>query len=118
MLNNIGCLHEYDTDIIHGRKVRYRSQLKENWDIWQTEIIGRDTPPEEFDSLYLYYEGNPNNLRLEFSVADAAVRISNATIVGVRIEGFGFGISASTHTIIKDCELDAIGGIWRYDSNQ
>ena len=36
-LNNIGCFHLIDDDVIHGYKVQYKSELKKDWDFWQTE---------------------------------------------------------------------------------
>lgn len=108
--NNIGCLHEYDKDIIHGRKRKYLSQLNQDWDIWQTEIVGTDSKPEYYDSLYLYYSGNPNNLKLEFSTGQIAVNMRDATIENVNVTGYGFGISAGSNVHIKGCHIDAIGG--------
>lgn len=108
--NNIGCLHEYDKDLIHGRKVQYKNELAEDWDIWQTERHDRQVPPSEFDWLYLYYSGNPNSLKLEFSIYDTALRIENSTIDGVDVVGFGFGVAGGTKTIFRNCNIDAIGG--------
>jgi len=108
--NNIGCIHEYDKNIIHGHKVQHYSELKSDWDMWQTERFDKMISSNEFDWLYLYYEGNPNTLKLEFSITDAALRMSNATVENICFEGFGFGISAGTHSTIRNCELDAIGG--------
>lgn len=110
MSNNIGCIHEYDKDLIHGHKVQFYSELETDWDIWQTERFDGKTPTSEFDWVYLYYHGNPNKLKLEFSITDTAVRMSNATIENIRFEGYGFGISAGTNSIIRGCEIDAVGG--------
>lgn len=108
--NNIGCLHEYDKDLIHGRKRRYLSQLNQDWDIWQTEIVGAESKPEYYDSLYLYYTGNPNDLKLEFSTGQIAVNMRDASIENVNVTGYGFGISAGSNVHIKGCQIDAIGG--------
>lgn len=108
--NNIGCLHEYDKDLIHGRKVQFRKELKENWDIWQTERYDSQVSSSEFDWLYLYYSGNPNILKIEFSVYDTALRIENSVIDGIDIVGFGFGIAGGPKSIIRNCKIDAIGG--------
>ena len=118
MSNNICCIHEYDRDLIHGRKVRYRREMKSNWDFWQTEKIN-DAVSSDYDSLYLYYTGDPNKLDLEFSVYDTGIVCSNCTIDGINLVGFGFGVSAKEHSIIKRCRVDAIGGRmvdegWRY----
>lgn len=111
MLNNVGCLHEYDKDLLHGRKLQFKRQLKEDWDIWQTERHKKnETIAQDFDSIYLFLHQNPNTLKLEFSTGGPAVTISKAVLDGVRVEGYGFGISAGTHTTIRNCEVDAIGG--------
>lgn len=113
LLNNIGCIHEYDIDSIHGRKVQNRGLLKENWDFWQTEHYSRkDTKPEDFDTLYLYLHTNPNDLKLEFSVGTTGVSMRNSTVSDVRIEGFGcHGIAGKSNSVIKNCEIDGIGGM-------
>jgi len=111
MNNNIGCLHEYDKDLVHGRKVQYKRELKGDWDIWQTEYHTKEgTKASDFDSLYLFLREDPNRLKIEFSSGATACVVANATIDGVRFEGFGFGISAGTNTTIQYCEIDAIGG--------
>lgn len=111
-LNNIGCVYEWDKKLLHGRKYQYKSQLKEDWDIWQTEHFKKEEVSDhDFDSLYLYLHDNPNNLKLAFSVGAIAIRISNSTLDHIRIEGFGFGISAGSNTTIRYCEVDAIGGM-------
>lgn len=112
LLNNIGCIHEYDKDLVHGRKVRLFSQLKENWDIWQTDTYSSDMDPSLFDKVYLYYEGNPNSLKLEFAVGSRAFQIRYSTIENVNIEGFGFGISVVLGgCTVRNCRIDAIGGM-------
>lgn len=111
LLNNIGCLHEYDKDSIHGRKVQYKRQLNSDWDIWQTEHHKNGEVLEtDFDSLYLYLHDDPNQLKLEFSVSSVAVSLNNATLENIRIEGFGFGVTGKSRTKIQNCEIDAIGG--------
>lgn len=111
MDNNIGCIYEYDKKIIHGRKQQYKNQLMEDWDIWQTEKHTReDAKASDFDSLYLYLKSDPNKLKLEFTVTRAAAYVTNATIENIRFEGFGFGISAGTKSVIRNCEIDVIGG--------
>lgn len=108
--NDIGCIHDYDTDEIHGKKVRFKNQLTNNWEIWQTERFDNDTPAEEFDSLYLYLTSDPNTMNLEFSVRDGACQMRNSTIDGLSFSGFGFGIAAKSNVTIRNCRLDAIGG--------
>ena len=117
-LNNIGCFHEYDSDLIHGRRVQYRNELLEDWDFWQTDHYGsRQIKDGDYDCLYLFLEQDPNQLNLEYSVGTYAARIRDGIIDGIRFEGFGFGISASTKSIIRNCEVDAIGGM-QFNSNE
>lgn len=108
--NNIGCIHDYQVDSIHGRKVRFREDLKENWDLWQTNNY-KNPSPSDFDDIYIYYSGNPNEMCLEFSTGTTGVLMNNSTLENIKIEGFGcHGIAARTRSIIKNCEIDAIGG--------
>ena len=107
--NNICAFHDYEKDLIHGRKVWHKEELMEDWDFWQTETLSK-AKPEEYDNLYLYLEGNPNAMNLEMSIWDFALRADNAVIDGVNFIGFGTGILAGTKTIIRNCRVDAIGG--------
>lgn len=112
LLNNIGCIHEFDKDLIHGHKVHYYSQLKENWDIWQTESYSAEMDPTLFDYVFLYYEGDPNSLQLEFAVGSHAFQIRYSTIDSINIEGYGFGISIVLgRCTVRNCRIDAIGGM-------
>ena len=108
--NNIGCIHEYDKDVIHGRKCQYLKDLKQDWDMWQTDKTGMETPESAYDSLYLYYSGNPNDLKLEFSTGQIAVTLREGTIENINIVGYGFGISVGSNALVKGCHIDAIGG--------
>ena len=110
-LNNIGCLHEWDKDVIHGKKVRYRTELKEDWDIWQTDTSYAGMPSSSFDYLYLFLKRNPNRLKLECSVGAAALRTEKSIIDGIDFSGFGFGISGGTETVIRNCRIDVVGGM-------
>ena len=108
--NDIGCLHEYDKDLIHGRKVQYLKELQNDWDIWQTERHDKQIPVTGFDWIYLYYSGNPNDLDLEFSVHDAGLIVEQSVVDGIDVEGFGFGIAGGPRSTIRNCRIDAIGG--------
>ena len=107
--NNICCLYEYDKDLIHGRKVRYAEEMTQDWDFWQTEKI-KDAAASDYDNLYLYYTGNPNDLSLGFSIYDTGISCSDCTIDGINLIGFGFGIGARSNTVIRNCKIDVIGG--------
>lgn len=110
LLNNIGCLHDFKNDQVHGRKVQYYWDLKEDWDIWQTEEISEDVKASQFDELYLYLSEDPNMYNLEFSVGSIAINIHNSTLEGVNVVGWGFGVSAGNGCTIRNCRIDAIGG--------
>ena len=116
LANNIGCIHEYDKDIIHGRKLPNIDQLERDWDMCQLEIKG-PMKTNYYDVLYLYYSGNPNSLKLELSTGKISVTIRNGTIENVNVIGYGFGIFAGSNAIIKGCHIDAIGGRSNYTGN-
>lgn len=110
MENNIGCIYDYETDEIHGRRVQYKEQLVRDWDFWQTEQHGQDTPASEFSKLYLFLKQDPNQLPLQFSVRNTAASVADAVVEKVDFVGFGFGIAAKSNSIIRGCKLDVIGG--------
>lgn len=112
-LNNVGCIHEYDKDLVHGRKVEKKSDLKRNWDMWQPPVYdSKDLRPDLFDELILYLKGNPNKLKLEFSIGTTGVSITDSSIDGIEIRGFGcHGFAAQSNTTITNCRIDAIGGM-------
>lgn len=117
--NNIGCFYEYEQDAVHGRRVRYKKELRMDWDFWQTEKHKRsELSTSDFDSLYLYLSRNPNNERIGISVSSTAIVLANGTIDGVSIKGWGFGISAGSKSIIKNCRIDAIGGKQIFAENE
>ena len=112
LLNNVGCIHDYGNDLVHGRKVQYYNKLKEDWDFWQTEHHASGEYNEaDFDSLYLYLHQDPNKLKLEFSVGAAAITMHESVVKQVNIMGWGFGISANSGCEISNCRIDAIGGM-------
>ena len=113
VLNNVGCIHEYDVDLIHGRKVENKKDLRRDWDMWQVSEFSNDkVKPQQFDELYLYLKKNPNKLKLEFSTGVNGVYLKNGTMEGIEVRGFGrHGIAAYTHTTIRNCRIDAIGGM-------
>ena len=113
LLNNIGCIHEYDKDLVHGRKVERKNELKEDWDMWQThQYDSRSVTARSFDELILYSKTNPNQLKLEFSVGTIGVTMSESTLNNIEIRGFGcHGIVPQSNSTITNCRLDAIGGM-------
>lgn len=107
--NNICVFHDYERDQIHGRKVWKKEEMAMDWDFWQTETLS-NAKGSEYDEVYLYLTEDPNRLKLEMSIYDQALRVSNGTVDGVNFVGFGFGISAGTRTTIRNCRIDAMGG--------
>ena len=107
--NDICAFHDRDADLIHGRKVWKKDEMNADWDFWQTDDLSHRNP-ESYNRLYLYLSSDPNLLDLELSVYDTALIVRNSTVDGVSFIGFGFGISAGTNTIIRNCLIDAIGG--------
>ncbi len=107
--NNICAFHDYENDMIHGRKVWHKEEMRDDWDFWQTENLTK-VKPEDYNYVYLYLTSDPNHIKLEMSIYDCALTMFVSTVDGVNIEGFGFGISAYTHTVIRNCKIDAIGG--------
>lgn len=110
LINNIGCIHEYDKDLVHGGRRQYLKDLSKDWDFWQTERHEYGIDPNEFNYLYLYISCDPNKLKLEFSVYDMAAVIDHTTIESVNFVGFGYGLECKTNTIIRNCKIDAMGG--------
>ena len=107
--NNICAFHDFQSDKIHGRKVWHRSEMMHNWDFWQTEALTK-AQPNEYDYVYLYLTSNPNQMKLEMSIYDVALKMNQSIVDGINFIGFGFGISAGTNTEIRNCKIDAIGG--------
>ena len=110
-LNNIGCFHLIDEDVIHGYKVQYKSELKKDWDFWQTEKY-KDAKAADFDKVYLFFSGNPNDLSLELSTGSSGSMIQNSEVSFINFIGFGkHGIAAKDKSRIHDCKIDIIGGM-------
>lgn len=111
-LNNIGCIHDWKNDKVHGRKMQYRKDLKQDWDFWQSEeFASQKVAPTEFDTLYMYCSKNPNKMQLELSTGSNGIVASGTALNNITIVGFGkHGIAGGTRTIIRNCRIDAIGG--------
>ena len=110
-LNNIGCFHLIEEDVIHGYKVQFKSELKKDWDFWQTEEY-KDAKAKDFDKVYLYYSGNPNSLRMEVSTGSSGSMVQNSEVSHINFVGFGkHGIAAKDSARIHDCKIDIVGGM-------
>ena len=112
-LNNIGCLYETDKDSLHGRKRNSKEELIKNWDFYQTDITAFNSlNNKSFDFLYLYYEGNPNELRLALSVGSHyGIKLYDSSVENVSVKGFGTGgINLFGSSNVRYCYVDIIGG--------
>jgi len=109
-VNNIGCIHDYDNDQIHGRRVQLRNYLKEDWDFYQTSNHKKNVLDSEFDYIYLYLESDPNLLHLEFSVGLAAAMLEGTKVDNLFFTGFGQGLICKSNVTVSSCRIDAIGG--------
>lgn len=112
-LNNVGCVYEVERDCLHGRKCHKYSQLQKNWDFFQTDLqtyksIGNSC----FDDLFLYYDGNPNDLVLSISVGSHyGITLYNSTVECVNVKGFGTGgMTLVGSSSVRNCRIDLIGG--------
>ena len=110
--NNIGCLYEYETDIIHCRKVQEYTQLVQDWDLWQTDVFDKKAVPKRYDNLYLYFSGNPNDLKVDLSVGGGyGIKCNDANVEGINVIGFGMGgITLYGSSNVRGCRVDIIGG--------
>ena len=67
---------------------------------------------KDFDKIYLYFSGNPNNLFLEVSTGSSGSMIQNSEVSFINFIGFGkHGIAAKDKSRIHDCKIDMIGGM-------
>lgn len=113
LLNNIGCIHEYDKDLIHGCRREFYKELTRDWDFWQTEHHERNIDPNELNYVYLYLSKNPNELKLEFAVSEFCAYLERSTVEHINFYGFGYGVECKNKTNVRFCRVDAMGGrIW------
>ena len=110
--NNVGCLYEYEKDIIHCCKVKFYSELEKDWDLWQTDVFDKKAVPERYNLLYLYYTGNPNTLQLEMTVGDGyGIVCHDSDVDCINVIGFGMGgINLFGSSNVRGCRVDIIGG--------
>lgn len=108
--NGIGCIHEYDKDVIHGHRVKNFDEMINDWDIWQDCCRGGNVGSFDYDNLYLFLSEDPNFLSLEFSVGTFAAKIDNSVVENINFIGFGTGLGCESNVTIRNCKIDIIGG--------
>lgn len=112
-LNNAGFIVNLITnDMNNCRKVPNYVNLKYNFDFWQPCPVDnpKNSIPKDFDFLYLYFEGNPNDYDFGISLGATAVSIKNGEVRNLNIRYWGFGIIFYDNVKISNCEIDGIGG--------
>lgn len=112
-LNNAGAIVNIATDDMNNcRKVPRYEDMTENFDFWQPCPVDStgNAVPEDFDYLYLYFDGNPNYFDFGISMGTQAVSIQNGTVRNLNIKYWGFGITFKDNVRISDCDIDGIGG--------
>lgn len=120
-LNNIGCFYEYDKDQIHGRRCEKETKMKANWDFYQGDTHDfHEKKNHSFDSVYLYYDGDPNQLNLAISVGSHyGLFLSDASVENVNIKGFGTGgINLIGTVTVRGCRIDMVGGSMMLNSQE
>lgn len=112
-LNNVGAVVNLATDDMNNcRKVPHYSDLIYNFDLWQdcpVEDTGSATP-QDFNFLYMYFDGNPNEYDFGVTMATSAVSIQNGEVSNLNIKYWGFGIIFKDNVRISHCNIDGIGG--------
>lgn len=113
LLNNAGAVVNIATDDMNNcRKVPEYGDLTENFDFWQdcpVDDTGSATP-KDFDFLYLYFEGNPNEYDFGITMGIPAIKIKNGELRNIKIKYWGYGIDFYDNVRISDCDVDGMGG--------
>lgn len=111
--NNIGAVVNLITDDMNNcRKVPQYSDLIENFDLWQAcpvEDTGSSIP-QDFNFLYMYFDGNPNEYDFGVTMGTSAITVQNGDIRNISIKYWGFGILFKDNVNISHCDIDGIGG--------
>ncbi len=111
--NNVGAVVNLATDDMNGcRKVPRYDDMVENFDIWQdcpVEVPSSSTP-QDFDYLYMYFDGNPNEYDFGMTMGTSAVSIKNGEVKNLNIKYWGYGIVFKDNVRISNCDIDGIGG--------
>ncbi len=111
------------------RRVRFSNDLQENYDFWLNSNDSVNLKPtdygksgseknypakiksEDFDFIYVYYNGNLNEKNIGLAVYCTGIRLKNASLYNIKVSHWGrCGIAAKSNTFIRNCLVDAIGG--------
>lgn len=111
--NNVGAIVNLTTDNMNNcRKVPRYSDMTENFDFWQYCPLEelKNTKPEDFDLLYLYFDGDPNEYYFGITMGTSAITLRNSTVCNLNIRYWGYGIDFFDNVRISGCDVDGIGG--------
>jgi len=117
IVNNIGTLVDQSNGkSLNCQKVQNFEELlnaNKDWLMWQpTSIPTAQTQISNFNYLYVRYNGNLRQLRLGVTIGATGVIAQNCVIENVKVAYWGrHGIQSGSNLIIKDCNIDCIGGM-------
>lgn len=110
--NDIGAIVNLATGSLNEcRSVPSIDSLEVNFDFCQAfDTIGPRS--DDYDNIYLYYEGNPNDLQLAFTCGSNGVyNAENCTFNNLHVCYWGcHGFSIMSNVTVENCRIDAIGG--------
>ena len=112
-LNNVGCFYFENKDELRGRKCWKKEDMHEDWDFFQSDVAAYHKRGNScFDSLFLYYRGNPNDVQMAISVGSHyGIKLYDSSVEHVRVIGFGTGgINLFGSSNVRNCRVDIIGG--------
>lgn len=114
IFNNIGVIHDASTNTLHGHKVNKMSELKSDWDFFQSEVFSsKDVTPETFRYIYVKLPHSPSqNADLSFIPYQTGLQnAKNCKIRNIAIRGFGrHGITGLSNCLVENVDIDTIGG--------
>ena len=111
--NNVGAVVNLITDDLNNcRKVPIYNDLTANFDLWQNCPVDKtgNSIPQDFDFLYMYFDGNPNEYDFGVTMGPSAISVQNGEVRNLRIKYWGFGILFKDNVRISNCDIDGIGG--------
>ncbi len=114
IFNNIGAIHDAATNTLHGHKVKKMSEMKSDWDFFQSETFSsKDVSMETFRYIYVKLPHSPSlNADLNFIPYQIGIQnAKNCKIQNIAVRGFGrHGITGLVNSTVENVDIDAIGG--------